>query len=52
MFSISENLIKFCLLKISVRGDLYKTYWYDSIELIRTNPCEKLIDLVKTVKKS
>ena len=30
--------------------DAHKTYWYDSVELIRTNEGEKLIDLLKTVK--
>ena len=30
--------------------DASKTYWYDSVELIRTNESEKLIDLLKTVK--
>ena len=30
--------------------DACKTYWYDSVELIRTNEDEKLIDLLKTVK--
>ena len=30
--------------------DACKTYWYDSVELIRTNEDEKLIDLLKEVK--
>jgi len=30
--------------------DASTTYWYDSVELIRTNEGEKLIDLLKTVK--
>jgi tetratricopeptide (TPR) repeat protein len=30
--------------------DSDKTYWYDSVELIRTAKDEKLIDLLKTVK--